>query len=116
MPIDQRRLEDAITLFVSHRPKGLSRTALVKLLYFLDLRSWERYHRPVTGLSWYWHYFGPYADEITDTVSELEIHGELVVDVHPTGFGSTEYRIHLGEHPGLYGVLTDEERHTVKDV
>jgi hypothetical protein len=53
---DEQRLEDAITFLISRAPKALTRTALLTLLYFADLRSYELRRRPVTALNWLWHF------------------------------------------------------------
>ena len=55
---DAKLLEDAITFLVSSR-QDLTRTALLKLLYFADLRAYETRGRPITALNWIWHFYGP---------------------------------------------------------
>jgi hypothetical protein len=36
-------------------PSKLTRTSLVKLLYFVNLRNWERSGEPLTNVKWRWH-------------------------------------------------------------
>jgi hypothetical protein len=51
------RLEDSIALVASqaaHQGAVLTKTKLVKLLYFLDLEAWSDLGRTVTGVEWSW--------------------------------------------------------------
>jgi uncharacterized phage-associated protein len=102
---DRERLEDAITCLVAHAKSPLTRTVLVKLLYFGDLRSFERRGRPITGLPWIWHHFGPFSSEIYETLGTLESRDEVSIDVRRTYYGNPEYRIHPGPASGYYEVL-----------
>ena len=63
----------------------LSKTALVKLVYLVDVEYWRRCGRPVTGLEWRFHHYGPYAAEL-----DREIDGNPLFLVHgsrKTGYG-----------------------------
>src|SRR5947209_16008599 len=109
-------LEDTITILAAGLPRRLTRTGLVKLLYLIDLRSWERRGRPLTELRWIWHNYGPYSPEITEAVGDLEGNNELRVEATLNGYGSTVYRIHSGPKASLYGVLSDEDERLIQDV
>src|SRR5580658_2922166 len=115
METDRRRLEDVVTLVLKAKP-GTSRTALVKLLYFIDLRSWEVHARPLTSVEWIWHWFGPFAEEIGDAVGDMEVAGELDIRVHTNFFGHPEFRIQLAGGAGLYGELDDAEESLIQEV
>lgn len=116
MDIAREILEDAITLLAAKLPRKLTRTGLVKLLYLVDLRSWERRGRPLTQLRWIWHNYGPYAAEITEAVADLEGNNELHVEAVRNAYGSIVYRIHSGPKASLYGVLSDEDKQLIADV
>lgn len=116
MPEMQAVLEDVVTLLAIHCPRPLTRTSLVKLLYFVDLRSWERRGHPLTDLHWIWHHYGPYTREITPVVAELESNDELTVEEALNTHGSVIYRIQPGPRIGLYGVLSEDDRVIVDDV
>lgn len=109
-------LEDTVTLLVSKYRRQLTRTGLMKLLYFVDLRSWERRGQGLTGLHWIWHYYGPYTKEVTEIVADLEGHEELNVKAVLKSGGDVIYRIHSGPNAGLYGALSEEERVIIEDV
>ena len=109
-------LEDTITLLAASLPRKLTRTGLVKLLYLVDLRSWERRCRPLTYLGWIWHNYGPYASEITEAVGDLEGNNELQVEAVRNAYGSIVYRIHSGEKASLCGILSDEDKRLIDDV
>ena len=42
----------------------LNKTALVKLVYLVEVEYWRRYGRSVTGLEWRFHHYGPYCAEL----------------------------------------------------
>lgn len=97
MPSNPLALEDAIALVSAQafsRGVTLTRTKLVKLLYFVDLRSWERSGRPVTGVEWRWHHYGPYSSFIVEATGRMAAAGELTLDSTANYYGSPEYRIH----------------------
>jgi uncharacterized phage-associated protein len=116
MTFDHRVLEDAITLIVARSPRVVTRTSLVKLLYFVDLRGWERRGRSLTELPWRWHYYGPYADAVAEVVGDLEAADELIVEPNTSYFGTAEYRILSGKNAALYPVLTVDDEHLISDV
>lgn len=109
MDESRKRLEDVITILVSQSRRHLTRTSMVKLLYFVDLRSYEARGRPITNLSWIWHHYGPFAEGVAETVGALEAAGELGVSVGIGFYGGPEYTIRTGPHAGLFGVLTSDE-------
>ncbi len=96
--MDDRRatLEDAITAVAAQaKAQGvkLSRTKLVKLLYFIDLAAWRTFGRTVTGVEWIWHKFGPYSSSVIDAVERMSSEDELQVIQTNNYYGSVEYRI-----------------------
>jgi uncharacterized phage-associated protein len=113
---NRQRLEDAITLVVENSPRTLTRTGLVKLLYFIDLRSWEQWRQPLTGLNWTWHYYGPFSEEIAEVMGDMEASGELTIAAHQSYFGTPEYQIELGDEAALYPALSPDEEQLLKQV
>ena len=104
--LDEQRLEDAITFLISRAPKVLSRTALLKLLYFADLRSYELRGRPITALSWLWHFYGPFEPTVYDALNAMNANDEVQVDVRLTPYGNPEYRLTSGPASGFYKCST----------
>jgi hypothetical protein len=89
-------LEDAIALVASQaaaRGVSLTRTKLVKLLYFVDLRAWEQLGHTVTGVEWIWHQYGPYSSSIIEACDRMSASGELGVVATANYYGSPEWRI-----------------------
>lgn len=113
---DYHRLEDAITYILERSRLPLTRTALVKLLYFTDLRSYELRGKPITGLPWIWHNFGPFSTDIYDSLGYLESADEVTTEVRRNYYGSLEYRIHPGVSAGYHQVLAGKERSIIDDV
>jgi uncharacterized phage-associated protein len=114
--LDEQRLEDVITFLVSRTPKVLTRTALLKLLYFADLRSYEKKGRPITALKWIWHFYGPFAPAVYDALNAMNANDEVQVDVRLTPYGNPEYRLTPGPAHGFYQVLNAAEHALLQDV
>lgn len=74
-------LEELIRYVVGRsRDRGatLTRTKLVKLLYLIDVSRAEGFgHRTLTGLSWRFLHYGPYAPELGATLERLEDRGAI---------------------------------------
>lgn len=116
MMTDPHRLEDSITYLLERSRLPLTRTTLVKLLYFADLRSYESRGKPITGLRWIWHNFGPFSVDIYDTLGYLESASEVATEIRRNYYGSPEYRVHLGPAAGYHQVLGDTERAIIDNV
>ena len=48
----------------------LNKTALVKLVYLVEVEYWRRYGKPVTGLEWRFHHYGPYSAELDREIDD----------------------------------------------
>ena len=55
---------------VNDRDGVVGKTALVKLVYLIDVEHYRRYGRPVTGLNWRFHHYGPYAAELEQVIRD----------------------------------------------
>ena len=63
----------------------LSKTALVKLVYLVEVEYWRRYGESVTGLEWRFHHYGPYCAELDREIDDnhlFQVHGS-----RRTGYG-----------------------------
>ncbi len=49
---------------------ALNKTALVKLVYLVDVECCRRLGRPATGLEWRFHHYGPYSAELERDVND----------------------------------------------
>lgn len=95
-----RALEDAITLVAGQADAQgvrLTRTKLVKLLYFVDLAAWKRFGRTVTGVEWVWHHYGPYSGVIISACERMSESGEITERVTNNYYGSPQYDIESRE-------------------
>ena len=48
----------------------VNKTALVKLVYLVDLEHYRRYSKLATGLHWRFHHYGPYAPELETAIND----------------------------------------------
>lgn len=78
MPLFPRadpNLEELIAYLVARardREITLNQTKLVKLLYLIDVERVHRGYRPLTGLTWRFFHYGPYALELPGTLAAME--------------------------------------------
>ena len=63
----------------------LNKTALVKLVYLVEVEYWRRYGKPVTGLEWSFHHYGPYAVELDREIDDNRLF--QVFGNRGTGYG-----------------------------
>ncbi|WP_185715663.1 Panacea domain-containing protein [Halocatena pleomorpha] len=52
----------------------LTRTKLVKLLYLADRESYIRRRRQISNIQYIKYHYGPYSEDIVDTVKEMDGH------------------------------------------
>ena len=55
---------------INDREGVVGKTALVKLVYLVDVEHYRRYGRTVSGLSWRFYHYGPYAAELEQVIRE----------------------------------------------
>lgn len=68
MEVLEMRLEDVI-LYICKKyplPDELSKARLTKLVYLVDWETSKRTGKQLTDISWYFHNFGPYVDDVID--------------------------------------------------
>jgi uncharacterized phage-associated protein len=120
MSEDRYSLEDSIAMVAAqakHQGVVLTRTKLVKLLYFLDVRAWDTIGRTVTGVEWIWHHYGPYSSTVVEVCDAMAETGELEVEETANYFGKPEYRIHsvseayYYRHSAVFGSLVRQVVH-----
>lgn len=93
-------LEDAITsvaVAIKKEHQTLTRTKLVKLLYFLDLEAWQALGRKITDVEWVWHRYGPYSEQIVATYRSMTEEGELTEITTLSGLGGVQYKIEVAD-------------------
>ncbi|MEO1985935.1 MAG: Panacea domain-containing protein [Martelella sp.] len=87
----------------------LSKTRLTKLVYLADWKAAQQIGRQITDIEWYFHNFGPYVEDVYDSVrndSRFEIvntenyYGDRKLEIHikddirpPHGLDKTEIDI-----------------------
>ena len=47
-----------------------NKTALVKLVYLVDVECWRKLGKPATGLEWRFHHYGPYSAELERDIND----------------------------------------------
>ena len=83
------KLRDVIYYLVNKLRFIESRTKLVKLIYLADVRAKNKIGRTITGLTYVYHFYGPYAPQIIETA--LEMDGEEIKEIYNPYFDRYEY-------------------------
>lgn len=98
------KLRDVIYYLIDKLGFIESRTKLVKLIYLADVEAKNELGRTITGLTYVYHFYGPYAPEIIETA--LEMDGEGIKEVYNPYFDRYEY---IKEGQDIEIGLTKEE-------
>jgi len=82
--MNSEKIKDVI-LYILFKLGGRlsSRTKLVKLLYFIDLKAKQQLGRKITDIRYIYHYYGPYSPSIINAVHELEEDGRIIEEYDP---------------------------------
>lgn len=68
------KLNSIIYYLVKSLPNRLNRTKLVKLVFLIDKLAKEKNGKTITGLEYIFLLYGPFADEIVDSVELMDDH------------------------------------------
>lgn len=69
----------AILSYVRDKGGFATKTKLLKLLYLLDLEAYRESRHTLTGFTWRFHLYGPWAPEYQDALDDLEHAGKITV-------------------------------------
>lgn len=99
---------DVAAYFCEHYPhkSELSKTRLTKLVYLADWEAAKKLGRQITGIDWYFHNFGPYVDDVMETV-ESDPRFEVVRSRNYYGENKLEIRA-TGKLPPENGLGSEE--------
>ncbi len=83
------REEELVAFFVNRcgRDGNLGRTRLMKLLYLADYEARRFLGRPISGIKYIWHFYGPYEKKLTTWITRLRDGGVVVEEavMYPSG-------------------------------
>ena len=77
--MDLTLLIPAILTYVRDRNGFTTKTKLLKFLYLLDLEAYRETRHTLTGFSWRFHLYGPWAPEYQDVLGGLEKAGKITL-------------------------------------
>ena len=81
---------------------SVSKTALVKLVYLIDLEHYRRYGERVTDVNWIFHHYGPYERELDRAISSNPY---VVMDGDRRGYS---FRTTEGDWRNIHRRFNDE--------
>lgn len=90
-------VSDVAAYFCAHYPhkSELSKTRLTKLVYLADWKAANKIGRQVTNIKWYFHNYGPYVDDVINSVRE-DTRFEVVSSLNHYGDGKLEIKLTEG--------------------
>ncbi|MCP4347303.1 MAG: DUF4065 domain-containing protein [Desulfobacterales bacterium] len=107
-----------ILSFVLHLMKNgevFSKTKLAKLLYLLDVVKSRQRIPKFSGIKYTSYYYGPFSDDIEESISLLTTFGHITVTKDTSFDGNPYYHIKLNQLPN-FGYLTDQEKMDIKKI
>jgi hypothetical protein len=69
----------AVLTYIQEKEGFATKTKLLKLLYLLDLESYRDAHQTLTGFSWMFYLYGPWAPEYDTALQDLEAHHKIAL-------------------------------------
>lgn len=91
----------------------LSKTRLTKLVYLADWEHTKREGRQMTPIRWYLHNFGPYVDDVIDSVSSDP---RFVLKEVQNAYGDSKLEIHLKDEAAEIHSLSESEVAVLNEV
>jgi len=107
------KLRDVIYYLISKLGVVESRTKLIKLIYLADVEAKKKLGKTITGLTYVYHFYGPYTHEIVEKV--LEMDGEEIREVYNPFLDRYEYYALGGEVDDNVNVGLDQNEIEVLD-
>jgi len=65
----------------------IGRTRIIKLLYLIDLVAKKRLGSKITSVTYHYHFYGPYSQEILDVIDKLVEAAKVKDTIIPTSIG-----------------------------
>ncbi|WP_108485587.1 Panacea domain-containing protein [Oceaniglobus ichthyenteri] len=108
-------IADIAAYFCENYPhkSELSKTRLTKLVYLADWEFAKMEGRQMTPIRWYFHNFGPYVDDVIESVSS---DSRFVVKEVKNAYGDSKLEIHLRNVDRPAYKLADREIEVLNDV
>ncbi|OOY10585.1 Panacea domain-containing protein [Thioclava sp. F36-7] len=93
------KISEVAAYICEHYPhkSELSKARLTKLVYLADWKSCEKRGEQITPIQWYFHNFGPYVDDVIDTVSSEAARFSVIRTKNVYGDEKTEIQLKPNE-------------------
>jgi hypothetical protein len=72
-----QNLIPAVLTYIRQKGGFATKTKLLKLLYLLDLEAYRETHQTLTGFTWVFYLYGPWAPEYDTTLDTLSADGRI---------------------------------------
>lgn len=94
--------------------QAFSKTKLVKLIYLLDVIQSRKGRHNFSGVDFRSYYYGPYSEDIEESISLLVNLGYISVTPNQSPSGNPYYHFKLNSIPN-FGLVTDEDKVQIKE-
>jgi hypothetical protein len=96
----------ALALLTSAQARGtaLNKTKLLKLMYLADIEHFRAHRKTLTGFTWIFFLYGPWAAEYDTLIADLERHDFIEIESWESG-GISGDRLKTSEDRNLEAVL-----------
>jgi len=90
-----KRLIDLIVYILNNYPtiEELSKPRLVKLIYLIDWKYTIDFGEQYTNIKWFYNHYGPYVDEVIDTMKQNNDIFEVESYINFYGSESNKFRV-----------------------
>ncbi|GAB4289259.1 MAG: hypothetical protein Fur0025_23700 [Oscillatoriaceae cyanobacterium] len=96
------------------RGEAFSKTKLVKLIYLLDVIQSRKGRHNFSGVDFRSYYYGPYSEDIEESISLLANMGYISVTLNQSPSGTPYYHFKLNTIPS-FGRVTDEDKRQIQE-
>jgi uncharacterized protein YwgA len=93
--------------------RAYSKTKLVKLLYLLDVMYARNGEPNFSGIEYKSYYYGPYSDDIDESLEFLDDHGYITISQNMGEEGNMYYAFELHDTPE-FGGLSGREKSQIQ--
>jgi len=96
--------------FFAQQYRGIPRKRLVKLVFMADIIGRQYLGKPLSNIQWTLYHYGPYSQEISDAVDELESRGLCWTEVKHAPGEATWKKLYDAGKPVLFDFSLAEDQ------
>lgn len=109
------KISDVAAYLCDHYPhkSELSKTRLTKLVYLADWKAAQKIGRQITGITWFFHNYGPY---VPDVVEAVETDPRFLLTKSINHYGDPKLEIAMRPDSNSLDGISNEEKQILDEV